>query len=333
MQPAAPPPSHCSAATPARKDEALVVAKRVKNVRKEFYASKVEWAFAVLEKPVRDLHGVQKAYRNVMKSLHPDRAGESLALVADAVEVVREAKDLCERELRRQDPPERPTRVRYTHLCEEAGRRRFRVQWKPPDSLPSSPVHRYVVAVVDPSFGKALSVATLEPDYSQELGRYLPYDDPELCSYVISEEELRKMPNLFNRSPVVVQVAAGNNEGQSDWSILKVDVKNLRKVACPKSSPRRDSIGGGAAADKAPGRASVAGRSSVGGRPSVGAADGGEFDRTVAAKKGHELENWLRFQKKEDMQRWLKQRYQQISGSKETAIQRIITYKENSGLP
>merc|ERR1712224_581851 len=104
----APPPSPC-AATPA-----LEVADRVNAVRKEALLSKVEWAFAVLEKPVRDVQSVQKAYRNLMKSLHPDKAG-SLPQVAAAVELVREAKDLSERSLRRQDPPDRPTGLSCKH--------------------------------------------------------------------------------------------------------------------------------------------------------------------------------------------------------------------------
>lgn len=32
---------------------------------------------------------------------------------------------------------------------------------------------RYVIAAVDPAYGRALTVTTLEPDYSQELHRFV----------------------------------------------------------------------------------------------------------------------------------------------------------------
>lgn len=306
-------------ATAARAGEAMEVASRILAVRKQRFASQTEWGFAVLDRPLRDVHSVQKAYRVLMRPLHPDKAGNDQAEVVAAVDILREAKDLCERALRQQHPPDRPTRLSFTHLCTKPSLRKFKVTWKAPESRPSAPVHRYVVAVFDPSYGKVLSIGTLEPDYSQEFKRYLRHDDPELCSYTISEQDLRKMPNLFKYDTITVQVAAGNNEGQSDWSIIRVGLQKAGAQAAaepPAGRPVRLSV-------QPPSTARSSGpRKSIGG-------DGG-FDRYIDKKNGKELESWLQHQKKEDMQFWLKKRLQQCSGSKEMVIQRIISMKEGN---
>lgn len=305
--------------TASRMTEALAEATRIFAVRKARFVSQVEWGFAVLGNPSRDVVSVQKAYRVSMRPLHPDRAGNQPE-VAAAVELLREAKDHCERALRHQSPPDRPTRLTVAHLCTEVGRRQFKVQWKAPESRQSAPVHRYIVAVFDPAYGKAISVGTLEPDYSQEYKRFLAFDDPELCSYVLSEEDLRKMPNLFKADVITVQVAAGNNEGQSDWSIVKVRLPAAVRVSSAQT-PSRLSIPG-------PGRASTPG---VGLQSAASRADEDrEVDRCVEARGGRELESWLQHAKKEQIQGWLKRRYQQYSGSKEIMIQRIITFKEDN---
>jgi succinate dehydrogenase flavin-adding protein (antitoxin of CptAB toxin-antitoxin module) len=290
-----------------RTEEAVQAAARILDVRKERFGLKLEWGFAVLGQPPRDLLNVQKSYRNLMRPLHPDRAGD-LAEVAAAVELLREAKDLCERALRQQNRPDRPTRLSFAHLCTAPGRRRFKVMWKAPENRANAPVHRYVVAVLDPSYGKALAVGTLEPDYSQEFKRYLAHDDPELCSYIISEEDLRKMPNLFKADSITVQVASGNNEGQSEWSILTVRVHN--GTGRSKSSTNKEN------------QASNRRESTTQG--------GCDFDHYIAKRKGRELESWLLYQQKQDIQRWLKKRFQKTSGSKEAMIERLLSYKENN---
>lgn len=349
-----------------RMGEGLSEAQRILGVRKERFATKVEWAYAILDKPQRDLMTVQRQYRNMMRPLHPDRAG-TLPEVVAAVDLLREAKDLCERALRQQHPPDRPSRLSFTRICTEPGRRQFRVQWRAPESRESAPVHRYVVAVYDPSYGKALAVGTLEPDYSQECGRYLSYDDPELCSYVVSEEDLRKMPTLFKTDVITVQVAAGNNEGQSEWSVLKVRMQEAETRSARSRSPggpvrptgvpvrptggpvrptsvpprptsaplpsNRSSVPGLAkpcAPNSTSGRASLPGP----GRVSVGSSARPEgdsaFNKFVDLKSGNELASWLPHQKKEQIQGWLKRRSQQTSGSKEVMIQRIISLKEDN---
>lgn len=301
-------------ATASRMGEAREAAAHILDVRKERFASKVEWGFVILGRPSRDVLSVQKAYRTLMRPLHPDRAGDQPEVEA-AVDLLRDAKELCERALRQHFPPGRPTGLAFRHICTEVGRRRFKVTWKPPESRDQAPVHRYVVAVFDPSYGKALSVGTLEPDYSQEFKRFLAYDDPELCSYVVSEEDLRKMPNLFKRDHIAVQVAAANNEGQSDWSIIRVRLQTVAAKPASAPPPART-------AAPAPGLARVGPYSSAG--PDA------DFDCNLKQMSGRELESWLQHQKKETMQGWLKKRFQQSSGSKEAVLQKIISFKEQN---
>jgi len=100
----------------SRMGEVKSTAARISAVKKACYTSEVEWGFVVLGKPQRDVHSVQKAYRTLMRPLHPDRAG-SLPEAAAAVDLLREAKDLCEKSLRYQNAPDRPTRLTCTHLC------------------------------------------------------------------------------------------------------------------------------------------------------------------------------------------------------------------------
>jgi hypothetical protein len=188
--------------------------------------------------------------------------------------------------------------------------------------------------VFDPSYGKALSVGTLEPDYSQEFKRYLSHDDPELCSYVISEDDLKKMPTLFQKDVVTVQVAAGNNEGQSDWSILKVRLpkegSSARGPVQPASVPTPSSRASIPGTGKSSTSSSIRGS----GRPSISSdsrPDGDStFDRFVDLKNGRELGSWLQHQKKDQIQAWLKRRLQPCAGSKEAMIQRIVSFKENN---
>ena len=51
----------------------------------------------------------------------------------------------------------------------------------------AAPVQKYIVAVFDPAYGKALTVAVLEPDYCEELKRFVPVE--EICSYVLVEKD------------------------------------------------------------------------------------------------------------------------------------------------
>lgn len=79
---------------------------------------------------------------------------------------------------------------------------------------------RYVVALLDPACGRVLTVAHLEPDYDKKLGRFQPIE--ELTSYDLDELELQKMPRFWQQQVATVQVAAGNDSGQSPWATLEV---------------------------------------------------------------------------------------------------------------
>lgn len=208
----------------AREQEARREVGRILGLHAEAYPNVVAWAYAVLGISRREAATsrgavVNRAYRSMMKQLHPDKVEQS-PMVDKAIEVVREAREAVERSLLRQQPPLQPRALRATTLCSTVGQRRVKLLWKPPTELPDAPVTRYTVAIVDPAYGRPLAVATLEPDYSQELGRFLPIE--ELTNFVLAEEELLKMPRFWQQSNGTVQVAAGNDAGHSSWSVLQV---------------------------------------------------------------------------------------------------------------
>jgi len=167
----------------------------------------------------RNVAAVQKSYRFLMKRLHPDRVGQSHD-VTKAVEMVREAKDVCERSLSSVQIPNAPRMLKYECLNAEKGQRQFRLSWTAPIRCDRAPVRRYVVAAHDPAYGRALTVTILEPDYSQELRRFVSVE--ELTSYVLAEEELQKMPQLWQQPCASIQIASQNECGQSPWTVLQV---------------------------------------------------------------------------------------------------------------
>jgi len=204
---------------------------RILSLRPQAFPSAAAWGFAVLGVGVgmagapgvpRNAALAQRGYRAMMKVLHPDKVGQC-PRATRAVEIVREAKDACERSLLRLQPPGMPRRLRSTPLCETPGRRQFRLEWAAPGEDEGAPVRRYEVAVVDPAYGRALTVAVLEPDYNQELRRYVDIGD--LTSYILAEQELEKMPRLWQQPRATVHVAAGNEAGQSSWATLEVPLK------------------------------------------------------------------------------------------------------------
>lgn len=220
-----------STASPERSvpgsDEVMSAAARIHATSKHHFSSEADWAFAILAQPARDVPSTQRAYRALMRRLHPDKAG-SHPLVVAAVDLLREATGICERSLCQGQLPGVALQLRCSCLCAEKGKRQMKLVWSAPQTCDSTPVHRYIVAVSDPSFGKILTIATLEPDYSQELKRYLAFDAPELCTYVVTEEHLKKMPKLFKADMLTVHVASGNRAGQSDWSTLEICLHNLQ---------------------------------------------------------------------------------------------------------
>jgi hypothetical protein len=75
---------------------------------------------------------------------------------------------------------------------------------------------------LDPPYGKPLTIGVLEPDYSEELRKFVPIE--ELRSFVLSEQDLQKMPSLFRQPTLAVHVAASNEAGQSHWCVLRVSL-------------------------------------------------------------------------------------------------------------
>mmetsp|Transcript_122728 Transcript_122728/g.274085 ORF Transcript_122728/g.274085 Transcript_122728/m.274085 type:complete len:544 (+) Transcript_122728:115-1746(+) len=215
--PAAPAAATVSATS--RERDAMQEMRRILPLRKESYPTLASWGFAVLGTAARDLTSVQHAYRALMRKLHPDRVDNS-ADAQRAVQALRDAKDICERSLARLEAPAAPWALRSSMLCTEPGHRRVRLQWQAPEERPSAPVRRYHVAAFDPTYGKALTITILEPDYDVALHRYVSLE--ELTCHVIAEEELDKMQQLWQQEIVTFQVAAANEAGLSPWATVRV---------------------------------------------------------------------------------------------------------------
>jgi len=221
-----------------RSEEAAREATRILELRRESFQSKVDWAFSVLDAASltarRDPANMQRCFRNLMKKLHPDRVGHSDVL-RNAVELVREAKDVCQRHISQVERPGPPRNFQVETLCAEPGKRQIRIDWLPPEDQKAAPVRRYVVRVVDPMCGRALKVAVLEPDYLEELRRFVSVE--ELGSYVLAEQELHKMPGVWKELTATVQVAAANEAGESAPYVIELPLTAIPELepAPPKT--------------------------------------------------------------------------------------------------
>lgn len=206
---------------------------RILRLRKEAYRSVCDWGFAVLNcGPLQH----QRAFRELMRILHPDRIGD-IPGASTALEMLKEARGCCERASSRVQPPLTPIRLTAKEICQEPGRRQILVEWGlHPGALgtEAGPVKRYIIHVFDPAYGRALKVAVLEPDYNEELRRFVPVE--ELRSYLLDEQNLQKMPTVFQQTTITVQVAAANDAGQSEWAVLRVPLRSARA----KSPTNRD---------------------------------------------------------------------------------------------
>lgn len=318
-----------AAAAPAapvdREQDAQREAKRILPLRRESYLSPTSWGFAVLGVPkgTTEVSAVQRAYRALMRKLHPDRAGQSEDVVK-AVEKVREAKEACERGLSRQEPPEQPRELRSEALCSAAGRRKIQLSWTAPTIRDAAPVRRYVVAAHDPAYGRALTITVLEPDYSQELRSFVSIE--HLTSYVMAEQDLQKMPKLWTQTSLQVQVAAANEAGQSAWSTLKI----------PLTGP---SAGNAAAASPPtrPQRAIPSGPTGVSGFATAAtmqkrmhdAEDVAAFDTELRKIHGiARLRAFLEPRKKGILMEWLRSVNWSAYGSKQDLVERVIFIRE-----
>jgi len=196
----------------------------------------VKWALRVLRCRQPSKASVQHAYREAMRKLHPDKVGH-VDSFAQAVETVRRAKDICERAFSSQQAPGQPEKLRFQVQSRVPGQMKFEIRWNSPSIQENAAVQKYVVAAFDPKYGQALTIAVLEPDYSEELHRYVPIE--ELTMFVLSEQDFHKMPGLFQQPKVTIQVAAVNGAGQSPWAAVEIGL-----AATPPTATKPDVASG-----------------------------------------------------------------------------------------
>jgi len=241
------------------------------------------------------------------------------------MESLREARQCCERALSQIQAPGTPRQLASTTLCAAPGRRRIRLEWQAPECWEDAPVRRFLVAALDPSYGRALTITVLEPEYSEELKRFVSIE--ELNSYTLAQEDLAKMPSFFRQSVATVQVAAENEAGQSSWAILRV---SLREAATPAAAglaseqehlPQGDQgkqKTGASCSSKSRGRDAAAGN--------LPARKFNEFEaeaKALAQESAVELCDWLRKQSKGLLVAWLKSKSWSTTGSKENLVDRV----------
>eukprot|EP00439_Symbiodinium_sp_Y106_P085071 s357_g27.t1 len=174
----------------SRDREAQEEVLRILPLRREDFRSPADWGFAVLglgaPQAPHNAAAVQRSYRNLMRKLHPDKV-----LATDGVErsiqLIREAKDICEKSFSRIEPPMAPQSLRYEVLDSKVGHRRYQLRWLPPAVQDAAPVCRYLVSALDPAYGKPLTITVLEPDYSEELRRFVTTE--ELTSFVLADDK------------------------------------------------------------------------------------------------------------------------------------------------
>lgn len=201
-----------------------------------------------------------------------------------------------------------PRCLRCETLCTTTGRRRFRLRWSPPDTRDTAPVRRYVVAALDPAYGRPLTIAVLEPDYSEELGRFVTME--EISSHILAEEELQKMPLLWTQAVATVQVAAANDAGQSSWAMLQV---RLHGAATPATGRSRANGKRGAAPEELRGAADAA-------RPEPRG-----FEQELRRRQGPQLRQWLQTQPQAVLAHWLRSSRWPHLGTRAELVARVLS--------
>lgn len=282
---------------------------------KRAFRSELAWAKAVLglDAAAAEVSLVHQAFRSLMRKLHPDRIGACDG-ATEAMDELRKAKQLCEHKMKFAElhPPAAPMRLTSAVLCAAPGRRRIRVSWQSPTAV-SSPIRKYLVAALDPSFGQPLTITVLEPEYNDELKRYLSLE--ELTSCVLAEEDLVKMPAFFQQSAACVYVAAANEAGQSKWATISVP---LRGPAAPVgevlTSPSRGK------ADKADSAKSTPATASAKQCKDFEATAHSLLKRPGGAA---ELCAWLRKQSRGLLASWLQSQAWPTKGSKAELVDRV----------
>mmetsp|Transcript_36651 Transcript_36651/g.84319 ORF Transcript_36651/g.84319 Transcript_36651/m.84319 type:complete len:552 (-) Transcript_36651:67-1722(-) len=302
--------------------EASRTAGRILALRQASFRSASDWAFAVLElrAGTADVAAVQRSFRQLMRSLHPDKAGDA-ADVSEAVDCARRARALCERALSKEQVPAPPRALGVAVLCAYPGQRSFELTWQPPRQSECAPVRRYVVAVYDPGYGQPLTVASLEPDYNEELQRYVSLED--LTRYVLSEKELQKMPKVWTQASITVHIAAANEAGQSTWAILQVPLAAgsaaRRCLAAPSIHPTSSTPAQPRAQPPSAGRTKPDAWSA----PDASQAMRGFMTELQRRSGSASLTTWLRTQPKQILANYLRKVGMPTTGSKEELASRV----------
>lgn len=306
-----------------REAESRREAERILSLAQDSFPTVAAWGFTVLDVASRDVASVQRGFRTLMRKLHPDKVGSDPSIV-EAAEIIRKARDACERSLSRWEKPGAPCNLRSVVLCATPGKRKFRLEWAAPlEEQDAAPVRRYIVAAIDPAYGRALTFAVLEPDYSEELRRFVSVD--ELTSYILAEEELQKMPSVWRQSYATVQVAAANEAGQSCWSVLTipldVGVPLLQRLGNfgAKLGFRSESASPGPKTQGfSPG-------------PRVEHTEESEddvFSQELQRRQGAELRTWLERQRKVELTAWLRSMRWPATGTKPDLVARVMFVRE-----
>lgn len=311
--PSAPPPPQTNSSpqvtsreVTSRDREAQEEVLRILPLRRQAFRLTTDWAFTVLG-AAREPASVQRSYRNLMRKLHPDKV-----TITEGVEkttaLIREAKDLCEKSFSKIVAPGAPRGLRYEVLEHEIGHRRYRLRWLPPEGSSGAPVSRYLVAALDPAYGKPLTITVLEPDYNEELKRFVSVD--ELNSFILAEEDLQKMPSLWKQPTATVQVCAANEAGQSPWSKLEIYIAGSRQTTVQVPS--------------SPSSVSSSNEASSPGSNSAGTFNQDLFGIEIQRRSGRDLQLWLQKQLKAHLVAWLKAQYMPTVGTKQELVYRVL---------
>lgn len=183
---------------------------------------------------------IQRQFRNLIKIFHPDKvkdiqAGPHQAAVTEALDKIKRAKKEAEQELNKKSmsTPSAPTGLYWKLVNGMKGFRVIKLLWQ----HPPGPVDKYTIQVLDPQYGRFLSICVLEPDYMQDKQRFVSIE--ELNEYDIEERKMEKMAHLFEITGLVeFQVAAHNTAGQGFYSKIKVDLsgKTVGRRSPPTSA-------------------------------------------------------------------------------------------------
>lgn len=304
------------AALQRRREEASQEIARILPLKHKRFCSEVLRAKGILGLTVEahEISLVQQAFRSLMRKLHPDRIGQC-PRAAEAMEMLQEAKQQCERAFSQLRPPAQPKHLSFKVLCATPGRRRIRLDWKAPEVTQTCPVRRYLVAALDPAYGQALTITVLEPEYNEKLKRFTTIE--ELATYDLAEEELTKMPRFFQQANAVVRVAAENELGQSNWCSLQLPLIGLTALA-PAVPSIPTAPAPQAAASKPSKKAAAAG-------PSISSKECRDFETMAHSlrESGNELCSWLRKQSKALLSGWLRSQGWPTTGSKDELVDRV----------